>query len=79
MVITSIFFLLDFSPTVVSAFYTGEAASIVLGQPNFSSTIAGQDSQTGIYAPSDVAADPSGNVWVLDYQNNRVLEFTSPF
>jgi DNA-binding beta-propeller fold protein YncE len=49
----------------------GTAASRVLGQSLFTTAVAAT-SQTGMFNPSDVAADAS-NVWVADSDNNRVL------
>jgi sugar lactone lactonase YvrE len=56
----------------------GEAASIVLGQASFTTTGTG-DSATTMDGPSQVAFDSSGNLWVADRTNNRVLEFLAPF
>jgi sugar lactone lactonase YvrE len=59
---------------------TGQAASLVLGQPNFASAIAnngGVSSSTLVY-PRGIAFDPSGNLWVVDRNNNRVLKFVGP-
>jgi sugar lactone lactonase YvrE len=33
----------------------------------------------GLNAPSYLTFDPSGNLWVTDQGNNRVLEFATPF
>ncbi|MCI4372748.1 MAG: NHL repeat-containing protein [Thermoplasmata archaeon] len=55
---------------------TGEVASVVLGQPNFtshSSPLPG-----GLYADNGIAVDSRGNVWVADSGNNRVVEFAGP-
>jgi sugar lactone lactonase YvrE len=59
------------------------AASLVLGQPNFTS-VGGSASQTtvggtGGGGPTGLAFDVSGNVWVADTGNNRVLRFDAPF
>ena len=54
---------------------THEAASIVIGQNNFmnSSTVT---TSTGMDGPSGIAFDSSGNLWVSDQLNNRVLEYS---
>lgn len=54
----------------------GTAASIVLGQENFTSpgVVAGQD---GVFAPRGVAIDSMDNLFVADTGNNRVLRFDS--
>jgi sugar lactone lactonase YvrE len=62
----------------VSPFRTGMAASMAIGQSNLT-TNYGSTSRTGLFLPSSVAFDPSGNMWVLDSGNNRVLEFVPPF
>jgi len=59
-------------------FSNGEPASIVLGQPTFGGYI-GTTTEGGLNSPSYLAFDPSGNLWVTDQGNNRVLEFTAPF
>ena len=59
-------------------FSNGESASLVIGQPTFGGYI-GQTTSGGLNAPSYLAFDPSGNLWVTDQGNNRVLEFTAPF
>ncbi|MDA4122005.1 MAG: NHL repeat-containing protein, partial [Thaumarchaeota archaeon] len=59
-------------------FSDGESASLVIGQPTFGGYI-GTTTQGGLNAPSYVAFDPSGDLWVTDQGNNRVLEFTAPF
>jgi sugar lactone lactonase YvrE len=67
---------------------TGQAASIVLGQPDFSQNgiNAGQGKLNPgagtLYTPSSMAGmamDSQGNLWVADAGNCRVLEFRPPF
>jgi DNA-binding beta-propeller fold protein YncE len=54
---------------------TGENASVVLGQPVFTSSSAVVAS-TGMYDPVAVAYDPVGlQLFVADYMNSRVLVF----
>jgi hypothetical protein len=70
--------LLEFRPP----FSTGMTASLVLGQPNFTGNTYNQGGAPGantLYEPEAVAFDASGNMWVVDLNNNRVLEFTPPF
>lgn len=57
---------------------TGEAASIVIGQSSFT-THAYATTRTSLFHPYSIAFDPSGNLWVADTDNNRVLEFKTPF
>ncbi|MFH1724591.1 MAG: SMP-30/gluconolactonase/LRE family protein, partial [Elusimicrobiota bacterium] len=66
--------VLMFSPP----FESGMDASVVLGQPDFTACCEAT-TRSGMNQPFDVAADASGNVWVADAYNNRVLEFTPPF
>ncbi|MGC2789675.1 MAG: NHL repeat-containing protein [Thermoplasmata archaeon] len=59
-------------------FSTGEAASIVLGQPNF--TAKGPNATaTGTRLPAACTFDSHGDLWVSDFDNSRVLEFVPPF
>ncbi|HLH44543.1 MAG TPA: hypothetical protein VKV74_16245 [Bryobacteraceae bacterium] len=64
----------------VLMFPFGSAASLVYGQSNFSSSAANAGSapfasQNGLWTPTDVKLDPSGNVYVVDSGNNRVLRY----
>jgi hypothetical protein len=56
---------------------TGGAATIALGQPNLSSNTAsnGGLSATTLNGPTGLAFDSSGNIWLADLNNNRVMEF----
>ena len=65
-----------------SPFATGMSASLVLGQADFTHNIANQGAVVGPNTISDAigaAFDSSGNLWVADSSNNRVLEFVPPF
>ena len=59
-------------------FATHEAANLVIGQNTFtnSSTVT---TSTGLNTPNGLAFDSSGNLWVGDKLNNRVLKYTTPF
>jgi DNA-binding beta-propeller fold protein YncE len=59
-------------------FSTGESASLVIGQSSFT-TGACAVTQTGLCFPYGIAFDPSGNLWVSDHGDSRVLEFLAPF
>lgn len=59
-------------------FASGMNASIVLGQPGFA-TNAHAATQSGLYIPQSLAFDSSGNLWVADSFNDRVVEFDAPF
>lgn len=61
---------------------SGATASLVIGQHDLMSTIAGGGQNTsqpnGFYNPASVAVDGTGNLYVLDASNNRILRFPSP-
>jgi sugar lactone lactonase YvrE len=57
---------------------TGEASTLVLGQTNFTTT--GEGLPNGMVAPTGLAFDGHGDLWVADGQvPNRVSEFLPPF
>jgi sugar lactone lactonase YvrE len=58
---------------------THEAASLVIGQPDFTSSDTGATTQTNLNGVKALAFDSSGNLWVVDFRQSRVLEFTTPF
>ena len=53
-------------------------ASLVIGQPNFTTSATGPASPTSLNNPYAVALDPKGNLYVADTLNNRVLEYNLP-
>ncbi|HEY8898998.1 MAG TPA: NHL repeat-containing protein [Chthoniobacterales bacterium] len=56
---------------------TNQAADVVLGQSSFTASALGTTA-TGMNNPRAIAVDPTtGKVYVADYQNNRVLRFSS--
>jgi uncharacterized protein (TIGR03437 family) len=72
----------------------GAKADIVIGQPDFWRAVpnypSGNLSSSGnvavltptsssLTSPTSVAVDSSGNLWVADYGNGRVLRFPQPF
>lgn len=64
----------------VASFQNGAAAVLVLGQQNFQSTIPNGIGSKGLNAPGGLAVDPlTGNLYVADVGNNRVVRFPSPF
>ncbi len=75
--------VLEFTPP----FSNGENASLVIGQPNFTTnttcnprtTTVPAPTQDGLCFTSDLAFDLKGNLWISDIGNSRVLEFTPPF
>jgi sugar lactone lactonase YvrE len=66
--------VLEFKPP----FTNYMTASLVIGQSNFSGNQSG-DSATALYEPNGIAFDASGDLWVSDSANDRVLEYTPPF
>jgi hypothetical protein len=58
-------------------FSAGEAATIVIGQSSFTASDTTATS-TGLSGPQGLAFDSSGNLWVSDEANNRVLEYKAP-
>ena len=74
-------YAITFAPgtlTVIdSAYFNGQPASLVLGQPDFTSNTAALTA-SGMNVPFGVAIDPiSGKVFVADANNKRVLRFAS--
>ena len=67
--------IVEFQPP----FVTGQSASIVLGEPDFSSRAQQSPTSSTLYIPWGAAFDKSGNLWVTDGGNWRVLEFSFPF
>jgi sugar lactone lactonase YvrE len=58
---------------------THEAASLAIGQPGFTTDEHTVTNSTSLDSPYGLAFDPSGNLWVADLLNGRVLEYTAPF
>lgn len=54
----------------------GDSADAVLGQADFASKTFGT-TQSQFYVPQGVATDASGNLYVADGSNNRVLRFNN--
>jgi len=66
-------------------FATGAKADLIIGQSDFFSTSQGGPSapnsalsQTGLASPTAVLVDGSGNLYVADSGNNRVVRFPQP-
>jgi sugar lactone lactonase YvrE len=64
-----------------TSFTNGEPADLVIGQPDFlsSSQNNGGISASSLNQPTGLAVDGSGNLFVADSNNARVLEFSNPF
>jgi uncharacterized protein (TIGR03437 family) len=66
----------------ISSAREGAFADLVIGQRDKFSTTAwgpGTTFTTGLTAPTGLAVDAQGNLWVADTGNNRVLRFPRPF
>jgi uncharacterized protein (TIGR03437 family) len=66
--------ILLFKKPANNDFTSGQAAAMVFGQPDFSSTASGSDDNR-MNSPRHIASDTSGRLYVADYGNNRVLIF----
>ncbi len=66
-----------------TGFANGQAADIVIGQVDFQTTLqqgpAFSTRTTGLTSPEGLAVDSSGNLYVVDAGNNRILRFPQPF
>ena len=63
-----------------TSFQNGASASIALGQPNLQQSIPEGIGSKGLYYPYSVAINPvTGDLFVADTGNNRVVRFASPF
>ncbi|MFI5348202.1 MAG: NHL repeat-containing protein [Elusimicrobiota bacterium] len=61
------------------ALATGEAADLVLGQPDFvSNGSPGTPNARGLAFPQGIAVDAAGDVWVGDTFNNRAVMYGVP-
>ena len=64
-----------------TALTNGKPADMVIGQPDFFSTTCsnGGVSASSLCVPLGIAVDGSGNLYVADSRNSRVLEYNTPF
>ena len=64
-----------------NGFQSGQKADLQIGQPDLLTTFPGGPGtaySTGLFRPTGIAVDPSGNLYVADSGNNRVLRYPSP-
>lgn len=66
------------------ALVSGQPADLVVGQPDFNSYMVNQGTNSSptagtLSGPVGVGVDGAGDLYVADYGNNRVLEYTAPF
>jgi uncharacterized protein (TIGR03437 family) len=65
-------------------FHSGDPADLVIGQPNLFSGFPNVDTggatptSTSLFGPEGLAVDSSGNLYVADSGNNRVLRYPQP-
>jgi sugar lactone lactonase YvrE len=65
-----------------SNFVNGAAADMVIGQPDFISSAinqGGNASARTLNFPEGLTVDTTGNLWVGDTNNSRILEFNTPY
>jgi len=62
----------------VPPFTTGMDASLVLGQATFTTSTPAATA-SGLTYPNSFAFSSSGDLFVVDYENNRVVEYVPPF
>ena len=66
--------------TDVASYQIGDAPALVLGQPGPQSTVGLGIGTKGLLSPIGIAVNPAtGDLYVADFSNNRVLRFLSPF
>ncbi len=61
-----------------ASFANGADADLVVGQADFVSSAAGLTA-SNLDSPQGLAVDSGGNLYVSDFNNNRVLEYNDPF
>jgi len=67
--------VLQFKPP----FSNGMSSSLVIGQPDFTTSTPSTATQNGLAGPGGLAFDDSGHLWVLDFLNCRILQYKPPF
>ncbi|MDE2489264.1 MAG: fibronectin type III domain-containing protein [Elusimicrobia bacterium] len=59
-------------------FSSGMNADLVIGQADFVSSAAAT-TINGLHGPGSIAFDSSGDLWIVDASNSRILEYRPPF
>lgn len=65
-----------------NSFNNGQKADFVIGQRDFYTTVPqgpGREIRSGFAFPSGMAVDVTGNLYVVDSGNNRILRFPKPY
>jgi NHL repeat len=70
--------VLEFTQPFLSGKTSGLAAHMVFGQAGSFTTIASGAGADGLHTPTGVAVDATGDVFVADTGNSRVLEYDNP-
>src|SRR5207245_778571 len=61
----------------VFAFSNGQTATVVIGQGSFTTGTSGTTATT-LHSPLGISFDSAGNLWVVDFNNNRILKYVAP-
>ena len=64
------------------SFSNGQPADLVIGQQDFYATDPegpGHKFSVGLWAPSGIAVSSTGDLYVIDTDNNRILRYRTPF
>ena len=73
--------VLEFTPTAPGDFGSNPTADLVFGQGNigtgneFNANLCSSGGDTDMCLPAGIATDPTGNLYVADLNNRRVLEY----
>ncbi len=67
------------SASLPNPYSNGMAATLAVGQPNLASRLPGGGPRNLSFPSTAAAFDASGDLWVADTTNNRVLEYLPPF
>ena len=66
--------ILEYTPP----FSNGQAASLVIGEPDFTSYYGSNVTASSLGGPAGLAFDLHGDLWVADTAHSRVLEYIAP-
>src|ERR1019366_1610722 len=60
------------------SFANGQPADLVIGQPDMFHSVCAT-TQTGLCLPTGVAVDSNGDLYIADFENDRVVEYNAPY